>query len=127
MRYGFGLPPFEEIRRKRARPSEIIENPQTLGEHLKRARQIKGIRQKDAAAILGIGHFTYMTWEKDQKFPTVRYFPDIVSFVGYDPLPEPKTEGERMRRRRCLLGLTSLEMANQLGIDQSTLLMRERR
>ena len=124
--HGFGLTPFEEIRRKRVRPSEIIENPQTLGEHLKRARQIKRIRQKDAAMILGVGQFTYMTWEKDQKFPTVRYFPAIVLFVGYDPLPEPQTEGERMRRRRWLFGLTSLEMADVDGCDQGTLLKLER-
>ena len=76
--------------------------------------------------ILGVGQFTYMTWEKDQKFPTVRYFPAIVSFVGYDPLPQPRTDGERMRRRRWLLGLTSLEMAERLGMDEGTMLRRER-
>jgi transcriptional regulator with XRE-family HTH domain len=102
-----------------------VEQPQTLGEHLKRARQLKGIRQKDAARILGVGHFTYMTWEKDQKVPFARYYPTIVAFVGYDALPAPVTEGERLKRERWLLGLTSQEMADRLGIDQGTLLRRE--
>jgi DNA-binding XRE family transcriptional regulator len=102
-----------------------MENPRTLGEHLKRARQLKGIRQKDAARILGVGHFTYMTWEKDQSVPFTRYYPTIVAFVGYDPQPAPVTEGERLKRERWLLGLTSQEMADCLGIDQGTLLRRE--
>jgi transcriptional regulator with XRE-family HTH domain len=96
-----------------------------LGEHLLCARQLRGIRQKDAAAILGVGHFTYMTWEKDQKVPFARYYPAIVAFVGYDPLPEPTTDGERLKRERLLLGLTSQEMADRLGIDQGTLLRRK--
>lgn len=102
-----------------------MENPRTLGEHLKRARQIQGLRQKDAAALLGVGDFTYMTWEKDQKQPFPRYYPAIVAFVGYDPLPEPVTKGERLKRERLLRGLTSAQMATELGIDQGTLLRRE--
>lgn len=107
------------------RPSALVENPQTLGEHLKRARQLKGIRQKDAAHLLGVGQFTYMTWEKDQSVPLPRYYPSIVTFVGYDPLPVPMTAGEQLKRERWLLGLTSQEMADRLGIDQGTLLRRE--
>ena len=127
VRYGFGLPPFEETRRKRARPSEILENPQTLGEHLKRARQIKGIRQKDAAVILGIGHFTYVTWEKDQKSPRPCYYPKIIEWLGYNPLAEPQTDGAWLRHDRLILGLTSSQMAERMGIDQGTLLKREQR
>lgn len=98
-----------------------------MGEHLLRARQLQGIRQKDAAVLLGVGHETYMTWEKDQKQPFPRYYPAIVSFIGYDPLPEPATDGERRKRERLLLGLTSEQMADRLGIDQGTLLRREQR
>ena len=76
--------------------------------------------------MLGVGHFTYMTWEKDQKFPFARYFPAIVSFVGYDPLPEPQTDGERMKRARWLLGLTSREMAGRLGMDEGAMTRMER-
>jgi DNA-binding XRE family transcriptional regulator len=83
------------------------------------------MRQKDAAIILGVRQFTYMSWEKDQKRPLPRYYPSIVSFVGYDPLPPPTSEGEEFRRERLLLGLTSQEMADRLGIDQGTVLKRE--
>jgi DNA-binding XRE family transcriptional regulator len=109
------------------RPSEIIENPQTLGEHLKRARQKRRIGQKAAASILGVGQFTYMTWEKDRKVPFARYYPSIISFVGYEPWSEVTTEGERCKRARWRLGLTSRQMAKQLGVDQSTVLAAEKR
>jgi DNA-binding XRE family transcriptional regulator len=83
------------------------------------------LRQKDAAAILGVGHFTFMTWEKDQKSPFPRYYPAIIKWLGYDPLPTPQTSGEKLRRERLCLGLTSYQMAARLGIDPSTLLTRE--
>lgn len=97
-----------------------------MGEHLKRARQLKRIRQKDAADILGVGHFTYMTWEKDQKIPFPRHYPAIIEFIGYNPLPKPHSEGERLRHKRLNLGLTTKAMAKRLGIDQGTLLRREK-
>ena len=83
-------------------------------------------RQKDAASILGIGHFTYMTWEKDQKIPFPRYYPAIIEWLGYDPFPKAQSQGEKARFERLRLGLTSREMAELLEIDQSTLLAREK-
>ena len=82
--------------------------------------------QKDVAKELGVNQWTLIGWEKDQKVPYARYFPAIVSFIGYDPLPPPTTTGQKLRRDRWLLGLTSQAMAKRLGIDQSTLLRRER-
>lgn len=103
-----------------------MENPQTIGEHLKRARQLRRIRQKDAALELGVGHFTYMTWEKDQKIPFPRYYPAIIEFVGYNPLTEGTTEGECRKRERLTLGFTTTEMADHLGCDPSTVERWER-
>jgi DNA-binding XRE family transcriptional regulator len=39
--------------------------PRTLGEHLKKRRCELGLRQKDAAQLLGVNEFTYLGWEKD--------------------------------------------------------------
>jgi DNA-binding XRE family transcriptional regulator len=97
-----------------------------LGEHLKRARHLKHIRQKDAALELGVGQFTYMTWEKDQKIPFPRYYPAIIKFVGYNPLPEGTTKGQQMRRDRLARGLTQEQAAKVVGIDESTWWRQER-
>ncbi len=83
------------------------------------------LRQKDAASILGVGHFTYMSWEKDQKSPFPRYYPKIIDWLGYNPLPQAQSEGAKLKHERLTLGLTSSQMAKQLGIDQGTYLKRE--
>ncbi len=59
--------------------------------------------------------------------PFPRYYPKIIDWLGYNPLPEPQTEGAQFRHERLKLGLTSSQMAERLGIDQSTLLAREHR
>lgn len=66
-----------------------------------------------------------MAWEKDQSTPFPRYYPVIIDWLGYSPLPEPQTRGEKLKHDRLTLGLTSQQMADRLGIDQGTLLTRE--
>jgi transcriptional regulator with XRE-family HTH domain len=92
---------------------------------LKQHRDKQKLRQKDVAAILGVGQFTYMNWEKDQSTPRPCYYPAIIDWLGYNPLPEPQTEGVQLRHERLILGLTSSQIADRLGIDQGTLLARE--
>lgn len=125
LKYGLGLPIGVRVVRKCTIPKPIIPKPVTLGQHLRQHRDKKKLRQKDAAKILGIGQFTYMTWEKDQKSPFPRYYPGIIAWLGYNPLPEAQTKGEQLRRQRLTLGLTSNQMADRLGVDQGTWLRFE--
>lgn len=83
------------------------------------------LRQKDAAANLGVGHFAYMTWEKDQSTPFPRGYPKIIKWHSYNPLPAAQTNGDTLRTNG-LLGFTFSKMADTLGIGQETLLTRER-
>ena len=120
MKYGLGLPIGVRVIRKCAIPKTLAPPPVTLGQHLKQHRDRCKQRQKDVAAILGIGHFTYMTWEKDQATPFPRYYPSIIAWLGYNPLPEPASVGEERKRKRLSLGFTTLEMAKHLGCDSGT-------
>jgi DNA-binding XRE family transcriptional regulator len=86
---------------------------------------LKRIRQKDVAVILGIGHFTYMTWEKDQKTPFPRYYPHIIEWLGYDPFPKPETDGQELRQARLRRGMTAQQAADEVGVDQGTWLRFE--
>ena len=76
-----------------------MENPQTLGEHLKRARQHRNVYQKDVAKELGVNQWT---------------------LIGYNPLPEPISVAGRMKHHRLSLGLTQERAAREVGIDEST-------
>ena len=52
--------------------------------------------------------------------------PDIIKFLGYDPLPQANTVAEKLVRQRTSLGLSQKESAERLGVDPSTLAKWER-
>ena len=102
------------------------ENPRTVGEHLKKARLDRRLRQKAAARSLGCRPATLGAWEKGRVAPDVRFWPAILAFLGYDPRPEPEGFGGRLKRAREDEGLTERELARQLGLDPSTVSAWER-
>ena len=114
------LVPGALIRLKALKPKPYPEHPQTIGEHLKRARLLRGLHQKDAAALLGVETSTLLKWEKGRTQPLVRYYPVIRSFLGYDPSPEPQTLPERMCAKRQQMGWTIRQAAEALGVDETT-------
>ena len=118
--------PFTEYKRKNPRPSAVLENPQTIGEHIKRERQLRGLRQCDVATELGVNTFTICNWENGQAVGRPRYYPIIIDWLEYDPFPEPQTIGQKLLQDRLRLGLTSQEMAQRNGVDQSVILKGEK-
>jgi DNA-binding transcriptional regulator YiaG len=106
---------------KAVKPKPYPKHPRTVGEYLLKRRRELGLFQKEAAQLMGVGHFTLLTWEKGQAAPSVRMLPRIISFLSYDPHPEPTTPGERIAAKRRRLGLSRKRMATQLGIDEATL------
>lgn len=98
-------------------PEGYPENPETIGEHIRCARLDQGLLQRDVAEIIGVSQSTVLNWETQGVEPEVRYLPSIIAFLGFDPRPEGKTLGEKVRRRREALGLSQRKLAKQLGID----------
>jgi DNA-binding transcriptional regulator YiaG len=45
------------------REKDYSENPQSLGEHLKKRRRELGLIRREVAARMGIGTETYSNWE----------------------------------------------------------------
>lgn len=74
------------------------------------------------AERIGIGHETYITWEKHSRQPQIMAWPRIIQFLGgYDPYPPPITLGERIEAYRRRTGLTFKRLGHLVGVDQSTL------
>jgi transcriptional regulator with XRE-family HTH domain len=46
--------------------------------------------------------------------------PALLQFLGYDPLPEPKTLPERLIAKRRAVGWSIREVAQKLGVDPGT-------
>ncbi len=76
--------------------------------------------QKEVAAEIGVDASSVYNWENGRTEPELRHLPAIIRFLGYDPTPEGKTLGQRVRRTRRALGLSQEKLARDLGIDPST-------
>ena len=82
--------------------------------------------QKDVAEQLGVEKCSVFNWEANSSQPEIRYMPVIIRFLGYNPLPEPKTLAEHLVRRRTTLGLSQKQAAAEMGVDPFTLAGWER-
>jgi DNA-binding transcriptional regulator YiaG len=83
---------------------------------------------QQAADHLGINTWALANWEKGYTNPTLRFWPGIIEFLGYDPMPEPKPSdlAQRIQWARRRRGLSLRELAKQLGVDPDTLRRWER-
>ena len=77
--------------------------------------------QREVAERIGVGETSVFNWEANTVSPEIRHMPAIIRFLGYNPLPEAKSWGERLVRHRASMELTQGEAAKRLGVDPGTL------
>jgi ribosome-binding protein aMBF1 (putative translation factor) len=58
---------------------------------------------------------------KGRNLPRVYRLPAIIRFLGYNPLPEPRTIPERLVAKRLEQGWSRKVASRYLGIDVTTL------
>ena len=68
--------------------------PPGLGERLREARLGRGLKQTEAAALMGVDEKTIHNWETGKATPRMRLRRAITSFLGYD-LHREDLPGER--------------------------------
>jgi transcriptional regulator with XRE-family HTH domain len=112
--------PSVPFRLKALKPKETDFEPRTLGEHLKRSRLKRKLTQIEAAQTLNVTAATILHWEKSHTKPPVKAMPALLQFLGYDPLPEPKTLPERLLAKRRTEGWSIRQAARKLGLDPET-------
>ena len=113
--------PFLRLTLRCPKPTDIPQELETLGDHLRARRRALGLRQKDAARRMGVDEATVVHWEKGQTQPQIDLWPAIIHFLGYDPVPPPTTFAARLLAARRRLGLSRRAMARKLGVDDGTL------
>ncbi len=101
-------------------PKACIPEPQTLGEHIRKRRVEAGLSQNALGRRLGVTGVALLQWEKDRTTPEARFYPALVAFLGYDPLPPAVTLSEKIKRHRLRLGLTQKQAARYIGISEET-------
>ena len=113
--------PLVPVRLKSLKAHEPLPAPTTLGEHIKNRRLDLGLTLKEAGKLLGTDEWSVINWEKGRTAPKVYRLPTIIRFLGYNPLPQPRTIAERLVAKRLERGWTRKAASRQLGIDISTL------
>lgn len=103
------------------REKDYSENPETLGQHLKKRRKELGLLQREVAKQMGIAVETLINWEKGRTVPVPAQFKPVRTFLGYDPTPAPETLAARVQAQRRALGVTLDQLAQHLGWDVGTL------
>lgn len=58
--------------------------------------------------------------EKLESRIAVRFYPAILNFLGYDPSPEPVTQGDAIRLERESRGWSRKRLAIRAGVDEAT-------
>ncbi len=100
---------------------DLCREPKTWGEHLRRQRILRGLRQKDLAVAHGVTTETIHNWECGHSHPEVQYLPKIIAFLGYCPYTPGRTLNERLRVAREAQGLSLRQCAEMVQVDEGTL------
>jgi DNA-binding transcriptional regulator YiaG len=102
-------------------PINYPKTLETLGDHIKSRRLALGLFQRQVADELRTDETTLFRWEHNMARPQIRYFPQILNFLGYDPFPVSVTVADKLRAARRRLGFTQKAFAERLGVDPTTL------
>lgn len=84
------------------------------------------LTQSEVGLKLLTNEETVGAWEKGRMEPSVRFYPAILGFLGYDPSPAPQSLSERLISKRRELGLSVKRAAKLIGVDETTFTRWER-
>lgn len=112
------------IKAEKPTPAGYPTNPVKFADHLLKRRIDLKLTQYEASVELNVTECTIFNWEKSRSEPKVKHYPDIISFLGYNPFGsdrEPETLGQKLKFHRTRLGLSYRNLGRILGVDGSTL------
>ena len=94
----------------------------TIADHLRKRRFDLKLSQPQVARIFGVVTDTITFWENERVMPNVRFAPQIISFLGYNPYKiDSETLGGRVKLYRHLKGLSQKKFARVMCVDPSTI------
>jgi len=118
---------FFGVELKTVRPSQSIENPQVIGEHIKNRRLQLKMTQADVAKVFDICEDSMTGWENSRSKPQIQIYPKIISFLGYNPFSvDASTLGGRIKQFRLIHGLSQEDFAKKIGVNESTIFSWEK-
>jgi len=77
--------------------------------------------QKDVAKICGVTEDSITNWEKNKCLPQIKFFPKIISFLGYLPCEvDLTTFPGKLKAYRYINGLSQKQLGKLLRVDGAT-------
>jgi transcriptional regulator with XRE-family HTH domain len=92
----------------------------SIGDHLLRRRLDLGLTRKDAARQLRADPTSLKNWERGNTEVKPWFYPAIIQFLEYNPLPEGQTRGRQIERERMTRGWSRKRLAREAGVDEGT-------
>lgn len=102
-------------------PEEVVEEPVTLGDHLRRRRLKLGLYQKDVAIQIGVTTSTIWNWENNWSVIALSCRQKVIEFLGYNPIPCPDDVLEKLAWYKQVNGLTLEQLGAEMGRDPEQL------
>ena len=112
------------ITAKMSTPVGYPTNPVTFADHLLKRRMDLKLTQYEASVRLKVTECCVLNWEKSGSLPRVTHYPEIISFLGYNPFEMEinlETLNGKLKWHRTRLGLSYRNLGKILGVDGSTI------
>lgn len=94
----------------------------TWGDYIKVRRLDLKLTKRQLSLNLNVSDITIYLWERNKVQPSLVQIPKIIEFLGRDPFEKSAEKmGDKIREYRRIHGLTQKKLAEQLGVDQTTL------
>lgn len=97
-----------------------VQEPNTLGEKIKKRRQELRMYQPQLAKQLGVSEATVSNWETNKAVPKIYQWRQLIEFLGFYPFPEEDTLSSQIKKYRLVRGLTQEALGVLVGVDGTT-------
>ncbi|WP_461788676.1 recombinase family protein [Pedobacter sp.] len=112
---------FFHRRSNKSAQKNYLQDPKTIGEHIRKKRIDSGLSQADLGKILKVSTDCVTFWENNRSEPQIKYYPRINLFLGYNPIKfDENNFRDRLRKYRYQNGASFRKMALLLKVDAST-------
>ena len=81
----------------------------------------RGLRQTAVAQLLRVDRDTVRNWEVGRSEPALRHWPGVLHMLGFFPFEIGDSVPERLRAYRTIRGISQATLAEELGVDESTI------
>jgi len=96
-------------------PKGYHQNPQTIGENIRKKRVDLGLLQRQVADMIGVRKDSIYNWERGVQ-PGLRFMPKVIEFLGYVPFIQPTDTLGRLAYYKRINGLSYEGLSAQVGI-----------